>query len=188
MKMPRSILLAAVAAIGATVVLLFVHPDRAAPETQPSPDATDPMTLVGKPAPDFNLKSPDGTSHALADARGHVLVLDFFASWCIPCRLEQKHLMQLYAADQAQGLQVFAIDTNDDPAKVPGYVSENHLTLPVLIDPDSSVGNNYKVNQMPETVVIGKDGTVRQVFDSFSEDKTPPQLEQAINSAMSDSK
>jgi peroxiredoxin len=183
----RSIFLAAIVAVAALAILIFVRPDRAAPASQPAPDDTDPATLVGKPAPDFNLKSTDGASHALAETKGHVLVLDFFASWCIPCRLEQKHLMQLYPDLQPQGLQVFAIDTNDDPAKVPQYVSDNHLTLPVLLDPDGSVGNAYKVNQMPETVIIGKDGTVRQVFDSFSEDKTPPLLEQAIKSALSES-
>jgi peroxiredoxin len=187
MKMRRSFLLACLAAGGAVAVLALVRADTTQPATQPA-DEADATTLVGKAAPPFTLKGPDGSSFTLSQARGHVVVLDFFASYCIPCRLEQKDLTAIDAPLKPEGLLVFAIDTQDDPAKVLQYISENKLALPVLIDADESVGNAYKVVQMPETVIVGKDGTVRQVFTKFSQTQTPPLLEQAIKAAMSETK
>jgi peroxiredoxin len=188
MKSSTSFLMALAAAMTSVGMLIFVRADGAAqapPATQASPEGTDAQSLVGKPAPDFTLKGPDGTSHSLAEAKGHVVVLDFWATWCVACGVEQKHLMGIYKQRQADGLLVFAIDTNDDPAKVPKYISDNGLTLPVLLDPgDGAVATAYKVDQMPETIIIGKDGIVTTVFTDFSETRTPPLLEQAIAAAM----
>jgi peroxiredoxin len=187
MKTSISFFLALAAAIASVAVLIMVRADGASPDTQPAtqPQAADPQSLVGKPAPDFLLKGPDGKSHSPAEARGHVVLLDFWATWCVACRAEQKHLMQLYQQHQPQGLVVFAIDTNDDPAKVPNYVSENSLTLPVLLDSaDGATATAYDVDQMPETVIIGKDGNVASVFTDFSETRSPPLLEAAIAAAL----
>ncbi len=171
-------------ALGAGAVLFLVRPDRAAPDTQPVTDA-DATSLVGKPAPEFSLKAPDGTSHSLSELRGHVVVLDFWATWCVACRVEQKHLTGIYNDRKDKGLAVFAIDTNDNAKLVPAFISDNHLTLPVLLDPsDGKTGTAYKVDQMPETVIVGKNGVVTAVFTEFDEKKTPALIEKAIDDAM----
>jgi peroxiredoxin len=169
----------------AAAMLGLAHICHAAPDTQPAADASDATALVGKPAPDFNLKTPDGVSHSLGEFKGHVVVLDFWATWCTACRVEQKHLTGIYDQLKAQGLVVFAIDANDNAALVPKFISDNNLTLPVLLDSaDGKTGTVYKVDQMPETVIVGKDGIITAVFTEFAENKTPALMEKAIDAAL----
>lgn len=189
MSIPKPLMMAAAVAIGAMALLVFVRPNRAAPDTQPAVDPGSPLTLIGKPAPDFTLAGPDGVNHSPADYKGHVVVLDFWATWCVACRVEQKHLTGMYQKRQPNGLVVLAIDTNDDAAKVPQFIKDNNVSLPVLIDKADANGNfavatAYKVDQMPQTVVIGKDGVVTAVFTQFDENTTPPLMEKSIAAAM----
>ena len=187
MKISPSQILACALGLGAIAVLMFVPADRAAPDTKPA-DTSDATSLVGKPAPEFSLKGPDGVSHALSESKGHVVVLDFWATWCVPCRLEQKHLTEIYGQRKDKGLVVFAVNTNDNSALVPKFITDNNLTLPVLLDPsDGKTGTAYKVDQMPETVIVGKDGIATAVFTEFSESKTPALIEKAIDDAMAKS-
>jgi peroxiredoxin len=152
--------------------------------TRPSQDDATPASLVGKPAPDFALPDLSGTNHSLAETKGHVVVLDFWGTWCVPCHLALPHVDQLYQQDSPQGLKVFAIDNGDEKDAVVKYVSDHHLTLPVLLDADSTAVGSYKVDEFPQTVVIGKDGTVQNVFIGFKPDTSPAALEKAVSDAM----
>jgi len=151
-----------------------------APASQPA-DAT---ALVGQPAPEIKLPGLDGKTHLLSELKGSVVVLDFWATWCVPCHLELPHLDALYQAQSPKGLKVLAIDTNDDTTKAGKYVSDNHLTLPVLLDADTTAATTYKVDEQPETVIVGKDGTIQNVFIGYKPD-TEQKLEQAVAAAMS---
>lgn len=162
------------------VSLLFLAAIARGQATSQPADAT---ALVGQPAPAFSLPDLNGKTQALADQKGSVVVLDFWATWCVPCHLELPHLDAMYQKLSPNGLKMFAIDTNDDVSKVGPYVKANHLSLPVLLDGDSSVSPTYKVDEQPETVVVAKDGTIANVFIGFTPD-TEQKLEAAVTEAM----
>jgi peroxiredoxin len=198
MKTSISFLLALCAAVASVAVLILVRADGAAPATQPAtePVVVDPGTLIGKPAPAFTLKDLDGNTHSLADARGHVLVMEFWATWCASCPVAQKHLMDVAKQHQADGLVVWTIQTDDDPALAAKFLKEKGLTLPALLDiapppksqdeplPSGPVGVAYLVGDMPQTVVIDRQGIIRDVQVGYYPDKTPALLEQSIAAAL----
>ena len=174
------------AVIGMTILsvmtgfLVLVRAD--APATQPDPD--DPVTLQGKPAPDFKATGLDGNPYSLAEFKGSVLLIDFWATWCVPCRAELPHLQQLAADDASRGLKVITVNGAEDKDQVQKFVTANNLTLPVLLDPDSTVNNLFKVQGYPETVLVGKDGNVIKVFTGYT-DARPKEIETAIDAALS---
>jgi peroxiredoxin len=184
MNLRRSITLG-LFAIGGLQIAISLIPSTKAQSTQPAADQTGPASLIGKPAPDFKLPGLDGGTHSLSEVKGNVVVLDFWGVWCVPCHVALPHVDSLYQAQSPHGLKVFAIDNGDDKAKVQQYISGAKLTLPVLLDPDSAGANAYKVDEYPQTVVIGKDGNVKAVLIGFTESTTPAQLEKAVAAAMS---
>lgn len=130
--------------------------------------------LVGKPAPDFQLKTLDGKSVSLAELKGQVVVLDFWASWCPPCIESLPHLGKLYQEKQGKGVKVFAVNVAEDKAKVETFLKSKNVTVPVLLDSKGDAAKKYNVTSLPQTVIIGKDGTVKKVFvglgaDSFEQ-------------------
>jgi peroxiredoxin/outer membrane lipoprotein-sorting protein len=127
-----------------------------------SPDAV--KELIGKPAPNFTLKLIDGKTIKLSDLKGSVVILDFWATWCGPCVASLPHLNDLYKELSGQGLKVIAMNLQQDADTVKAFVEKKKWTLPVALDTDGAVAQKYKASAIPETVVIGKDGTVKQVF------------------------
>ena len=123
--------------------------------------------LVGKPAPTFALKDLQGNDISLAAQKGSVVVLDFWATWCGPCREGLPHLNQLNTDLAAKGLKVFAVNQRETSAVISKFIEEQHLGLQVLLDDKGKVGEQYHVTGIPQTVIIGKDGVVRQVFIGF---------------------
>jgi peroxiredoxin/outer membrane lipoprotein-sorting protein len=120
--------------------------------------------LVGKPAPDFSLKGLDDTTTKLSEQKGSVVVVDFWATWCGPCMASLPHLDKLYKDQSANGLKAFAVDLQEDKATVKPVVARQGWSIPVLLDSDGAVAGIYKAEAIPETVVIGKDGKIKQVF------------------------
>lgn len=138
--------------------------------------------LVGKPAPDFELEGLDGKKVKLKDAnKDHVVVLDFWATWCGPCRVGLPVLDKVYQARKEKKLKVFAIDLEEDKDTVAAFVKETKLGLPVLLDLTGETSRAYFANAIPQTVIIGKNGKVREVLIG-----THPQaeLEKLIDEAM----
>jgi len=152
-----------------------------APTTQPDPN--DPVTLEGKPAPDFKATGLDGKDYSLTEFKGNVLIVDFWATWCVPCHAELTHLMELNAKDSSKGLKILAVDGAEDKDAVQKWVTANNLTLPILLDPDSTVNTAYKVDGYPETVIVGKDGVVKKVFTGFT-DSRPKEIEGLVDSEL----
>jgi peroxiredoxin len=146
-------------------------------------DAPAASELEGKAAPNFKLEGLDGKSISLADLKGKVIVLDFWATWCGPCRLSLPHLDKLYQAQKEKGLQVFALDQQEGKDEVEAFVKKTGLTVPVLLDSEGKVGNQYGVTGIPQTVVIGKDGKIAKIFVGFDPDSSPAELEKAVEAA-----
>lgn len=140
--------------------------------------------LEGEAAPDFTLSTPDGDEVKLSDLKGKVVVIDFWATWCGPCRVGLPHLDKLTEQMKDKGVKVFAVNLKEDEAKVEDFIEETKLSTPVLLDTEGETAAAYGVTGIPQTVVIGKDGKVAKVFVGFDPSESPKLLEDAVNAAM----
>lgn len=101
----------------------------------------------------------------MADQKGSVVIVDFWATWCGPCVEALPHLNKLYEEKKAAGLKVLAVSVDDEKEKVAPFVATNRLTMRVLLDnEEQKVAEKYGVQGIPQTVIIGKDGIVKKVF------------------------
>jgi peroxiredoxin/outer membrane lipoprotein-sorting protein len=141
----------------------------------------DPMD--GKPAPDFTLERLEGGEVKLANLKGKVVVLDFWATWCPPCREGLPHLAKLYAEKKADGLQLFAVNVRETKPQVQQFLEKAKLSLPVLMDTKGEVAGKYAVRGIPKTIVIGKDGKISAVFVGFGPG-SGEKIDQAVAAAM----
>ena len=142
----------------------------AGPFTPPS--ETD---LLGKPAPAFTLKDIDGREVTLASMRGKPVLLDFWATWCEPCRQATPHIQALHDQFKDKGLMVVGIDTNEPAEKASKYFVDEKYTFANLLGSGSDVIKNYGANGIPLVVLIDKDGVVRYVHRGWDSqmDLTP---------------
>ena len=115
--------------------------------------------LLGKPAPDFDLPGLDGGHVRLSDYPGRVIVVNFWASWCVPCRDEAPRL-ESFAQKHAADATVVGIVWNDTRAAARAFRAEFGLTFPQALDRQSRTGIEYGVRGVPETYVITSDGIV----------------------------
>jgi peroxiredoxin len=139
------------------------------------------MALVGKAAPDFTLAGMDGKPVSMKDLKGSPVILDFWATWCGPCQMSLPTLNKLYKELQGQGLKAYAIDLQEGKDLVRPVKEKLIPDVPVLLDEKGQVAPLYKVNGIPQTVIIGKDGKVRKVFVGVEQEST---LRKAIEAAM----
>jgi thiol-disulfide isomerase/thioredoxin len=127
--------------------------------------------LIGKPAPDFSTKAIDGEPVNLSDFKGNVVVVDFWATWCSSCQKSLPYLEKLSkdAALAGRGLRVVAVDCGEDEKTARRYLESRNLSLRVIEDEDGSVQRAYTVRVLPVTVVIGRDGAVRDVLSASAD-------------------
>ena len=126
------------------------------------PPGVDSALVAGQPAPDFVTQTIDGTPVALRNYRGRPVVLNFWATWCAPCRQELPILQAAYEAYQEKGLVVLAVsqDTDEHHDLVRAYVTTQGLTFPALHDPQGSVAAQYNVILLPSTIFINPAGVI----------------------------
>jgi thiol-disulfide isomerase/thioredoxin len=111
--------------------------------------------------PGVQLPALDGSVWKLASARGRPVLLNFWASWCEPCRTEMPSLQQLALQHQAQGLQLMAVNFKEGDAAIRRFLAATALDLPVLCDRDGAVAKAFGVHAFPSTVAIDRQGRVR---------------------------
>jgi thiol-disulfide isomerase/thioredoxin len=114
--------------------------------------------VPSKAAPNFTLSSADGQQVSLQQYRGKVVFLNFWATWCIPCREEMPALERLHQKYQSQDLAVLSIDLKESADQVKAFFQKHGLSFPALLDQDGSVFRDYLVAGMPTTYLIGRDG------------------------------
>jgi thiol-disulfide isomerase/thioredoxin len=139
------------------------------------------MALQKKPAPEFTLKGLDDKDVSLKDQKGSVVVLDFWATWCPPCREGLPHIDKLAKDYKDKGVKAFAIDLQEKKDQVQKYVTDNKLELPALLDTEGKTAKAYSVTGIPQTVIIGKDGVVQKVFIGLTPEE---EVKAAIDAAL----
>jgi peroxiredoxin len=135
--------------------------------------------LEGQTAPDFALKSSTGENLRLSEFRGDVVMVNFWATWCGPCRQEMPLLDELYNRYQRVGFNLLGVNIDDDSRRAMAMVEELGVNFPVLFDARKEVSELYNVEAMPVTVIIDRQGTVRYVHHGYKpgyEDKYLDQI------------
>jgi cytochrome c biogenesis protein CcmG, thiol:disulfide interchange protein DsbE len=120
---------------------------------------------VGFLAPAFTLTDLHGQTVSLSDYQGQVVLLNFWASWCPPCRAEMPAIQQVYENYRNQGLIVLSINASyqDVPAKMKTFLGSFAYSFPILLDERGAVNQLYAISSLPTTFFIGRDGKVRDL-------------------------
>ena len=123
--------------------------------------AAAPPTLIGKEAPDFVLKSLDGTNLRLSEYRGQVVLVNFWARWAGDSRQEMPALDRINTTYRRAGLVVLGISVDEDPRRAVEFAAPMRLSYPILFDSGSNVGRDYFLEKMPMTILVDRAGIVR---------------------------
>ena len=124
------------------------------------------VTSAG-PAANFTLKSAEGRNIRLSEHRGQVVLINFWASWCGPCRQEMPHLDALQQQYQSLGFTVFGINVEQDRKMADKVLKDMPVTFPVLFDDENRVSELYDVDAMPVTVLVDRNGEIRFVHRGY---------------------
>jgi peroxiredoxin len=138
----------------------------------------------GKPAPPFKVVTTSGQQVTMANYKGYVLVMDFFATWCRPCQLTIPHLIELNRKYGKQGLQVLGMSAGDDEAAVKEFVAEKRITYPVAVT-DEELQTDYGLRSIPVMYVIDKKGVVVEAFRGYT-DETEKKMEVLIKKLLAE--
>ena len=119
------------------------------------------QAIEGSTAPDFTLKDLSGKDVRLSDLRGKIVILNFWATWCPPCREEIPSMMSLNKAMVGKKFQMLAVSQDEGGKEaIEAYFSKSSNNLPALIDIDQKIGKMYGLTGVPETFVIDKNGVI----------------------------
>lgn len=122
---------------------------------------------IGKPAPDFTLKSMAGKNLSLNEQRGKIIVINFWASWCGPCRKEMPVLETFYGKYQDLGVSVWGVNVEQESQAGRDFLADLTLTFPIFFDETNTISATYQVEAMPTTVIVDRDGLVRYSFKGY---------------------
>ncbi len=135
------------------------------PSAVGAPLSSSPSPREGFLAPDFTLDTLDGSKVTLSELRGKIVVINLWATWCLPCRAETPALEKSYKQYKDSGVVILGVDlTNQDSiSDVESFIQEFKLTYPILLDRDGSVGYLYQIKGIPSTFFINREGIIRTV-------------------------
>lgn len=120
-----------------------------------------------QPAPAFSLPSRGGQTIDLAQYKGQVVMINFWASWCVPCRQEMPLLESIYKKYKPLGFTLIGVNVEPDQKEAENFLKQTPVSFPVLFDAKSKVSGLYNVQVMPTTVFIDRKGNVRLVHQSY---------------------
>ena len=122
------------------------------------------VAKVGEPAPDFTLTDLQGKTWTLSELKGQVVFINFWATWCAPCREEMPSMEKLYTTLPGDKFIMLALINRDAPSMGKSFAKKLGLTMPILNDQGNEVGLKYGLTGLPETFIVGKQGMVREKF------------------------
>lgn len=145
-------------------------------------------SLDGRPAPDFAVKTADGQSITRRSLLGHVAVVDFWATWCPPCRASLPHIQELAADPKlaAQGVKVLAVNAQEDAPTVQAFLKKNDYTFKAPLDPDGAMMEAFHADSLPTTLVIDRGGIVRKITIGYDPADGGKTIRDAINAALAE--
>lgn len=118
-------------------------------------------------APAFALQSVDGRTVSLAQYKGDVVMINFWASWCGPCRQEMPLLDSIYKQYKDMGFTLIGVNVEPDSHNADAWLKQTPVSYPILYDPKSQVSQLYQVQAMPTTVIVDRQGVVRFVHNGY---------------------
>ncbi len=166
--------------IGSLFLLLAMGPNPSPGQGSGSAASADTEANVMSKAPEFSLKDINGKSLSLSSLKGKVILINFWATWCPPCKAEMPSMNKLYNEMRAQGLEVIAVSTDNSLSTVKGFLAKNRLDFPVLFDEDKAVTRQYHVFSMPTTFLIDRNGMIVEKFYG-EEDWNDPAVRKKID-------
>ncbi len=152
--------------VGLAAGILWTAASRV-PSAVGAPLSSSPSPREGFLAPDFTLDTLDGKRITLSELRGKIVVVNFWATWCLPCRAETPALEKSYAQYKDSGVVILGVNlTNQDVvSEVESFVQEFKLTYPILLDREGSISNSlYQIRGLPTTFFINREGIIRTVL------------------------
>lgn len=167
MKQVRVVLwlLVGIALAGLVAIVVFAQrgllSTAGLPAPRPSLPAPSPAGPTFRPAPDFTLRTLDRKPLALSDFRGKIVVLNFWASWCTPCKQEMPNLERVWKEFGRRGVMVLGIDVQDDPEDAAAFMKALKITYPSVYDPEQTRMNAYQVTALPTTFFIDQQMRIR---------------------------
>jgi peroxiredoxin len=130
---------------------------------------TSPLTEVKlhEPMPDFSLPDANGQMVKLSEVsrNNHIVMINFWASWCVPCRMEMPDFEKLYGAQKTKGFTILAINEDKEREKADAYLKSKPVTFPILIDADGTIAKRFGIEALPTTILVGRDGKVLRVIE-----------------------
>jgi thiol-disulfide isomerase/thioredoxin len=152
--------------IALTGAALFIKPGHAAAEAVPAP-VVKAFADAGISVPgskidpiDFTLPLLNGTNQKLSDLKGKVVFLNFWATWCPPCRQEMPSMETLYQRFNSQGLEILAVDCQEEAGDVSVFMRRNRLNFPAALDKSGAVSGYYGIEAIPTTYIIDRSGKI----------------------------
>jgi peroxiredoxin len=118
-------------------------------------------------APDFSLPDASGKSVALSDFKGEVVLINFWASWCGPCREEMPLLDELSTRYAALGFTMLGVNVEEDSSAANGFLAGTPVNFPILYDRENKVSQLYDVIAMPSTVIVDRTGQIRYIHHGY---------------------
>lgn len=130
------------------------------------------VLAVGDKAPDFELVDLEGNKHRLSDYQGQGVFLNFWGTWCAPCKEEMPYMENMYKEFEEKGVHILAVNIKQSKFTVETFRDQYELTFPMVIDKDESVRRAYDVLPLPTTVLINEDGIIEEMITTgMSEDE-----------------